>query len=295
MSTPPIVSALERRRKVANIFRTVLSPYNLEGAVDEREIQIRTEVIVDNPGNQALSNTILNAMFPREPVPAELLHYTTLQGLEGIAGSGELRLYPIRKHIDEGELQAFAQAHGLRGYLQTAEGEPFYKELSDDLFYTSLVRPNQRDQALMWNVFAQRSGARLRMRLVPGVAELRPIQYGGPFRTLLTQLNDALAVAGEPPFLPWTISRIGGFYLPSSLRLEEEVRLMVKRFEGGANIDRLDGRYEYWPIPINADNGFCRIELLEIVPGPAAELGDIRAAVAGTQFEHLVRSDATIR
>lgn len=291
MSKPSIISALERRRKVGNILRAVLSPYNLEDAVDEREIQIRTEVIVDNTGNQALSNKILNAMFPREPAPAELLLYTTLQGLEGIAGSGELRLYPIRKHIDEGELRAFAQAHRLRGYLRTAEGEPFYKELSDDLFYTSLVRPNQIDQALMWNVFAQGTGARLKMQLVPDVAELRPIQYAAPFRTLLTQLNDALAAAGEPPFLPWTISRIGGFYLPSSLRLEEEVRLMVKRFEGGENIARPEGRYEYWPIPINADNRFCRIELLEIAPGPAAELDNIRAAVAGTQFAHLVRSD----
>jgi hypothetical protein len=98
----------------------------------------------------------------------------------------------------------------------------------------------------------------------------------------LNEINDALAAEKQPPFLPWTISRIGGFYLPSTLLFEDEVRLMVKRHKGGRNDAKLDGADEYWPVPIGVQNHVCMIEVVEIMSGAHATSADVTAAVAGT-------------
>ena len=283
MARSPILNQEERRQSVAAILRGVLSRYGLADAVNEHELQFRTQVIVENPGDRRLSDAILNAMFPRHETPAELFHYTTLAGLKGIAASRELRLYHLRKRIDQGELIEFARVHRLRGYLESTEGEPYYRELSDDIFYASFVSLDQRDEGSMWDLFAKGTGVRVGFRLEPKITDLRPIQYDAPFRTLLRELNDTLDAAGEPPFLPWTISRIGATYLPSTLRTEEEVRLMLKRYEPDQNeMFRFDGEDEYFSIPIGQENEFCRIEVVNITPGPSAQIADVQAAVMET-------------
>ena len=129
----------------------------LADAVNEHELQFRTQVIVENPGDRRLSDAILNAMFPRHETPAELFHYTTLAGLKGIAASRELRLYHLRKRIDQGELIEFARVHRLRGYLESTEGEPYYRELSDDIFYASFASLDQREDRC--GIFSQRGRA----------------------------------------------------------------------------------------------------------------------------------------
>jgi len=81
-------------------------------------------------------------------------------------------------------------------------------------------------------------------------------------------LNDDLAKLDLPPFVPWTISKIGGFYLQSSLRPENEVRLLAKRHIGGPDEARKQGDIEYWPVPIGKPNEVCDIELTQIQLGP---------------------------
>jgi hypothetical protein len=283
MTKAPIILSTERRKAVETIFDPILSEFGLRNAFDVREIQIRDKVIVENIGNKnKLSNAVLDCMFPKESASGELFHYTTPAGLRGIASSGELRLYPILKRIGQGELDTFAIRHKLDGYLK-GPGKPYFEELSKDLFYTSLARPGGGDEGYMWNVFAdQGSGVRLKLRLAPQHADLRSIQYEKASRTLLNQLNDALAAETQPPFLPWTISRIGAFYLPSLLNVESELRLMMKRYEDGRDDTKSDGTYEYWPVPIGKQNDICNIDLIEIEPGAHARRPDVAAAVAGT-------------
>jgi hypothetical protein len=283
MTRAPILAEMERRKKVGDIFYQILSGHGLEDAFDERELQIRDEVIVENTGNkQRLSTAVLDYMFPKQQPPAEFLHYTTPDGLAGIARSGELRLYALRRRIDEEEIRTFARTHGLTGYFDSTAGEPYYKELSDDLFYTSFTRPGT-NEVKMWEEFAKAgTGARLKVRLIPAAAELRSIQYEQPSRTLLSQIYGALAKAGEAAFVPWTISKIGAFYLPSSLDVEDEARLLMKRHKtvdlGTAN----DGKFEYLPVPIGRQNPFCYIEVLGIELGPHADEAALKTAIAGT-------------
>jgi hypothetical protein len=206
-----------------------------------------------------------------------------------------LRLYAVRKRVDQGELDAFAKAHGLKGYLDASHGPPFYKELSDDLFYTSLTRPvPPKDPGLMWGVFAAGTGVRLQFRIAPKpAAELRPIYYEGPKPTLLNEINKKLASEGLPVFVPWTLSRIGVFYLPLMLRTEDEVCLVIKRYKGGPNPVRNDRKFNYWPLPIGKDNDFCRLDCVKIHLAPSAVRAEIEAAIADTAFAklHLTEAD----
>jgi hypothetical protein len=62
-------------------------------------------------------------------------------------------------------LEAFAKAHSLTGYLDGSQGQPFFKELADDLFYASMTRVPPKNPQLMWSAFGQGTGVRLEFRV----------------------------------------------------------------------------------------------------------------------------------
>ena len=210
MTKPPILVEIERRKKIAGILRECLRPYGLQEEIDETELQVHKLFVVESTGNQrGVSRAILDTMFPRATAPCDLYHYTSLSKLKSMASSGELRLYAVRKRLGQGELDTFAKAHGLRGYLDSSQGPPFLEELSDDLFYASMTRVPPKDPSLMWGYFAEGTGARLQFRIAPKAAELRSIQYErGATKTVLQEINEALAREGQPRFVPWMLSRI---------------------------------------------------------------------------------------
>jgi hypothetical protein len=113
---------------------------------------------------------------------------------------------------------------------------------------------------------------------------LTAYSYEQPSRTLLNRINEALAQAHEPPFLPWTISRIIAFYLPSTLQTEDEVRLLIKRYEDGPVPVFRDGAVDYWAVPIGIENDVCGLEIVGIRAAPNAVLADIEIAIKGTAF-----------
>jgi hypothetical protein len=147
MAQPPILVQTERRRKVAGILREYLRPYDLQDVIDETELQIRELFVAENTGSQHVSRAILDTMFPRVP-PCDLYHYTNLLNLRSIASSGQLRLYAVRKRLDQGELKPFAKVHSLKGYLDSSQGQPFVNELSDDRFYASMTRKSLEKSAM---------------------------------------------------------------------------------------------------------------------------------------------------
>lgn len=286
MARAPIFEQLERRRKVADIFRRILAPHGLESSFDEMKIHIKPKVITEYTGaNKCLSNALLGHMFPLQNAPCELYHYTSLAAFRELLASQQLWLFALRKRIGQGELDTFAQKHSLKGYLTSSGGEPYFKELSDDIFYTSFADPTSSDANALWAIFGDNgNGVCLKFRLAPGAADLRPIQYENANRTLLIELNDSLSAEGFAPFLPWTISRIGAFYLPSTLQYEGEVRLMLKRYEGGPDEARSHGGYEYWPVAIGADNTICRIDLTEIAAGLGCDRVQLNTMVQSSRF-----------
>jgi hypothetical protein len=291
MQKPWIVRDIERRKKVARLIQEVLLQHNVDLPDFHDDIHVSDNCVVEHSSQEAgHSQAIFEHMFPREPSPTTLYHYTSLAGLSGIASSAELRLFPIRKRIDEGgELSAFAQAHGLMGYLRSDQREPFYKELSDDLFYVSMTRIPPKDPYLMWGAFSSMTGVRLEFEVTAKVAQLRPVYYERKgSTTLLADINFALRTNCEPPFVPFTISHIGAFYLSSLVSAEDEVRLMVKRYLSGLDQTRNDGEYDYWPIPIGSANNYCDLSLIGIHVAPNGDLSRVTDAIDGTKFASIV-------
>src|SRR5947208_1564534 len=141
MAQAPILMEIAQRETIETILDPILSKFNICGAFDAREIQIRDQVIVENTGNKKkFSDAVLDCMFPKEKTPIELVHYTKMDVLRSIASSGELRFYSVAKHIGEGELDTFAVKHKLDGYLK-GPGRSYFEELAKDIFYVSLTRP----------------------------------------------------------------------------------------------------------------------------------------------------------
>lgn len=277
----------EKRQEAAEIIWQVCKQHGLNLPKFHNEIYLSDVALYEHTSQKfEISKAILDFMFPKEPSPCTLYHYTNLDGLGGITSSAELRLYPIKKRIDEGgELRAFAEAHDLSGYLNIERGKALYKKLSEDLFYISLTRPVAKDPVLMWGGFAANVGVCIEFEIEPKWAELRPVQYERNGNTsLLAEINHRLDFSGYPPFTPWAISRIGAFHLSSTVSLEDEVRLLVKRFEGGADLTRNDGTYDYWPIPICASNDYCSVKLTGIRAAPNSNIDDIKRKLANTAF-----------
>ncbi|RVJ46120.1 hypothetical protein [Sinorhizobium meliloti] len=298
MEAAPIFKELADRKAVVEVFRTVLARHGIELEMDRMDFHLRDKMITELSYKPAgLSEMVLDHMFPKEPAPSTVYHYTGFGGFQGIVSSGELRLYPVRKRLGEGgELEAFATAHGLHGYLKTPEGEEFYKILSDDLFYASLTRVPPKDPSTMWGGFAKVTGVRLEFLVTPKpLSELRPVHYEPPFPpkkwspppTLLNKINDALKEEKFPPFSPSTISRIGAFYLNDTVSSEDEVRLLIKRHRDGVDHTRNDGNFDYWPIPIGQEYKHCDLQLLGVHVSPDGDRGAVQAALSGTRFSNI--------
>ncbi|MBB4096254.1 hypothetical protein HGG72_25020 [Ochrobactrum pecoris] len=288
MSAAGILDEMARRDNIVDIFGRVLARHGIVLAINRMDFHLCKAVIIELTSQPArLSATVLDFMFPHEPTPSTVYHYTGFSGFQGIVSSGELRLYPVRNRLGQGgELAAFAKSHALDGYLDKSQGEEFYRTLSDDLFYASLTRVPPKDPLLMWGAFGGGTGVRLELKVTPKpAAALRPIYYEtSGSMTLLQEINDALRAAGEPPFNPWTISRAGAFYLDWTVALEDEVRLLVKRHPDGIDLARNDGASDYWPIPIDQPNGFCDLQLTGVHVAPGGNRDATVAALKGTRF-----------
>jgi hypothetical protein len=284
----PIFQNLEKRRKVAKIFRRILAPHGLESSIDENKLHIKPNVITETSANKLLSTALLDHMFPLQNAPCELYHYTSITAFRRIIASQQLWLFALRKRVDQGEISTFARKHSLKGYLTSSGGKRYFKELSDDIFYTSFADPILSHTNMLWAIFGDNGkGVRLKFNLVPGIADLRPVQYDSPNSTLLRELNDALSTEGFAPFMPWTISRIGAFYLPSSLKYEGEVRLMLKRYAGGPDDARPYNGYEYWPVPIGKPNEICQIDLTEITGGSSCDKVQLTQIIQSSPFANV--------
>jgi hypothetical protein len=288
MTAAPILVEMARRDRIVDIFRSVLARHGIVLSMNRMDFHLCEKVIIElTPQPARLSAAVLDFMFPHEPTPSTVYHYTGFSGFQGIVSSGELRLYPVRNRLGQGgELKAFAKTHALDGYLDPSQGEELYKTLSDDLFYASLTRIPPKDPLLMWGAFGGGTGVRLELKVTPKpAAALRPIYYEtGGSMTLLQEINDALRAAGEPPFNPWTISRAGAFYLDWTVAMEDEVRLLVKRHPEGIDLARNDGTSDYWPIPIDQPNGFCDLQLTGVHAAPDGNRDATIAALKGTRF-----------
>lgn len=269
----------DKQRVIAVIRNALLSndvdPHGWNG---EGLVVTPTTVTEINP--TPLADLILNTAFPPAPSEAEYWHYTSFTAARHILKERTFRLYSVMKRIDEGEFRPFCEDHHCSGYIEIdpATGQSLFRGLCRDLFYGSFVRVGEGDQEYMWRVFAsQHCGVRFRLRITPTLqrAEIRPVVYANEYsQTLVAAVMDAVSSLGGPQFILRGISRIAAFYLRFD-NSECETRLLIKRYSGGVDLATgFDGNQEYFPLKVQADHDWCRIDILGLECG--SMMGDIQ-------------------
>ena len=279
-----IFQVLDRNSKIARLIRETTGECWVSPFFCNTRLHVRPRIICEASWSRVLSNAVLNRMFPPERDTIELDHYTKFAGFEGIVSSGQLRLYWIRKRVSEHEITSFAAAHRLQGYVSTNNRSPVYIEISEELFYCSFTRPGAGNEQQLWNDFGGNDrGVRLRFRLTPGAADLRPMYYEGRKPTLLATLNEQLETETGRIFLPHSISKICAFYLPLGYQDEAEVRLLLKKTPHLSGWG-FDGYDEYCAVPIDQKNPICALNLVRIAPGNKADRQAIVDVLSRSQF-----------
>lgn len=286
MSYQYYIDERNKKLKFKDVVDEILSKHGLNINVDINKIHARSAFFIELSHVRDLSDAIFEHMFQKETTSITLDHYTSPDGFRGILSSEELRLHSVAKRIGEGELDDFAKFHNLNGYLNPNTNGPVYAKLADDLFYTSFTTNLNKNKSELWNYFAQQgTGVRLTFEVKSNQADLRHINYNLPRMTILREINSALSAATLPPFTPWGISRLGAFYLPSVLQNEEEIRLLLKRWDASASSNVIGSSpNSYWPIPIDAPNDYADIKLVEITFGPNADTANFTSLVKNSKF-----------
>lgn len=130
---------------------------------------------------------------------------------------------------------------------------------------------------------------KIRFRMTPKAADLREMAYKGQKLTALKKINDALMAREGLVYTPWTVSRICAFYLTLGYSNEHEVRLIVKRHEGGLDRRQDCSVHKVWPIPIaplgcSTGDEFCKVELVDVTAGAGSSSARVRSVLENTPF-----------
>lgn len=292
---PPIMRKLELVQTAHAIFKEVLGHRSPDAVFEQGLVTISQDwkrIYGPTSGEGGLAEAVFDVDFPKISSPAELEHYTDLDSLKGMLATGSIRLQPVTRNLDSGEFRTYAEDHDLHGYLDPPpQAQPLFEELARDLFYVSLTRPGHTNEAGMWDSFGARGkGVRLRLRVatVAGT-DLRQVGYQLGAPTALKRINDELMRRTGLVFSAWGTSRICAFYLLERFAVEEEVRLMIKRHQGGIDRTQAIAGARFWPVDLIIDGGAssdpcCRVELVGITPGDRCDPATVRRILEGTPY-----------
>lgn len=249
----------------------VLQRHGINCRASEHNLTVTDNGVTDVVHDEhEISNAIINAIWPSIP-DIEVFHYTTRDAAESILRAHEWRLYALSKRFSEGEIVDFSKAHHLQGFLEPdANGDPVYKSLNmANMFYSSFTRTDLRadKEAYFWGIFAGNQGVRLRIRLSATNPNLRRVYYPAAANDpipVLIDLQNCVETFGKR-FTLAGISRLCAFYLHSGFAIEEEVRMLYRKWPGIGPPVSTDGTHEYISLHLEqpSDMGF-RISVVEI-------------------------------
>lgn len=266
------------RNQVEKIISEELKDAGVNTKWNMNEIHVLPDsktVIEYTSSSGSLSQALINYYFQPILGTSRQAHFTTLDNLKSILTSQSLRLYTLLKRVNEQEFKPFSDDFGLTGYLDKKDGEPYYKTLMGDLFYTSFTSPNPVDEQYLWNVFgAGENGVKIifEISVIKSCSELRPVIYRTKNQaagSLIKKLIERIKNECNRHFIMRGISRVGAFYLPLgySLEKEEETRLLIKSWGEGLAHDLIEdhGTKAYIPLKLgDSGNQFCKLNIVEI-------------------------------
>lgn len=284
-SENPIILAHQRCQLAAYVIKDVLKSAGRRIGINAGSVRIRDQLIFfDTRVRRALSKAIYGRAFPRVR-RGKFFHYTGIEALEGIADSGELRLYSLRRRMQipfEGELLNLARIEGWNG-LEIANDDPANPNPpGSNLFYMSLTNAGN-----LWSFGSVR--LRLRVNTIGKMAQLREMQYHAASDvTLLGRINAALKAENLPPILPGSSYRMAAYSVPPLFRGETETRLLHLHLDSQPDFRRNDGNFDYWPIRLGTSNAVADVTLSGIEVNSEQSLDEVCKALAGTCLSSMV-------
>lgn len=294
------------RHQVENIIREELDKAQVTVPWDMNEIHVLPDskaVIEYTSSAGSLSEALVEHYFPAEPAGARFSHFTSMDSFKSILASNELRLGALIRKVNQQEFRPFSEDFGLSGYLDETDGEPYFKSLMADLFYTSFTTTEPDDPDYMWQVFGrQYRGVKITFEISPirSRAELRKVRYCSATdaaKSLIASIMRRIKEECNRHFIMRGISRIGAFYLPLgySLEREDETRLLVKSWGVGPAHDLISGNGDEAYIPLafgSGGNEFCMLNIVEVQAGAQSDRTEIERALAASKFSKVPCGDA---
>ncbi len=250
---------------------SLLHRYGVNCGASVRTLAVTERTVTDicDP-DEPVSRAVIDAIWPPQH-DITVYHYTSADAAESILRTGELRLYALRKRFGESEIVDFCKAHRLQGYLDPdSNGEPIYKDLNmANMFYASFTPepvPSDAD-GYHWSVFSKGNGVRFKLRLRARNPNLRSIYYPPQSDEpipLLVDLQECARRFGKE-FVLAGVSRLCAFYLHAGLKIEQEVRMLYRKWPGFGPPIENDGSFDYVPVPLATDSptGY-RIDIVEL-------------------------------
>jgi hypothetical protein len=256
----------------------ILAQHGVAGKIGEEDLVV-TDNIVWDTSEERLSKAIAQHIWPSLSSD-EVFHFTTAATAEAIERTGLFRLYNLERRHHEDEIEAFCQAHGFDGYLALdANGIPLYRrELMPQMFFASFASQyvDEDSERNLWSTFGN-EGARLKLRISARNPDFRRIRYAGtqPQIPLLRDINTLVETNYHRRFILRGIARLCAFYLPSEYGIEDEKRILFKKWDGFGPDVQWDGNWTYVNVPLGVDSatGYT-IDILEIHSDSALDLRD---------------------
>lgn len=294
------------RQQVENIIREELDKAQVTVPWDMNEIHVLPDsktVIEYTSSAGSLSEALVEHFFPVEPAGSRFSHFTSLEFFKSILASNELRLGSLLGKVNQQEFRPFSEDFGLSGYLDESDGEPYFKSLMADLFYTSFTTTEPSDPDYMWRVFGkQYTGVKITFEISPirSRAELRKVRYSSATdaaKSLIASIMRRVEQECGRHFIMRGISRVGAFYLPLgySLEREDETRLLVKSWGAGPAHELISGHGEeaYLPLALGSGaNELCMLNIVEVQAGAQSDGAEIDRTLAATGLSGVLCGDA---
>ena len=163
------------------------------------------------------------------------------------------RLYNISKRFTEGEIVTSCQNHGLAGYLNIVDGEPYYKSLlMKNIYYSSLTDTNltENQESYFWRTFASFDGVRLKLNIKASNPNFRKMVYENTKDQPIALLHDLVQKIRDEhkrEFVICGISKLCAFYLSKGFDVENEYRVLFRNWADEN-------------VKLQSDNGFSYVE-----------------------------------
>lgn len=197
-----------------------------------------------------------------------LYHYTNIDAIKEILSTRTLRLYTIKKNIEDDEIRHLLKEFGLNFSL---EDNNYKHTIASELFIGSFTKTDIQEQTdeYLWKSFAHGNGARLHINVKCNTGIVRALTYGthlDKFSQAFKEISKIAKQYHDAEFVMLDLATFCGCALPQSYSIEKEIRILARRSIAPRLLSKSpgdDGDYMELKFGDNVDLGLS-IELIDV-------------------------------